>query len=145
MNKSLFAVCGLVLVLNGCATDSGQRGFKPFRVEATNVGYVSVDVIDGQYIVVSQEPVYVKQDTDNAIYWYLKPGGPYYFPDTTQDRGIDFQAPHPTALSCHVDNGDKYTFICTYKKSSKKKYLYAIKVTKDGTNILMSDPTVMNN
>ena len=145
MNRLLVAVCGLVVVLTGCATGGSQRGFKAFQAEATNTGNVSVDVIDEQYIVVSAEPVYIKQGTDNAIYWYLKSGGAYYFPDTTQDRGIDFQAPHPTALSCHLDNGDKYTFVCTYKKSSKKKYLYAIKVTKDGTNILTSDPTVMNN
>jgi hypothetical protein len=145
MNRLLVAVCGLILVLTGCGTGGSQRGFKSFLVEATSTGYVSVDVIDEQYIVVNVEPVYIKQDTDNAIYWYLKPGGAYYFPDTRQDRGIDFQAPHPTDLSCHLDNGDKYTFICTYKKAPKKKYLYLIKVTKDGTNFLTSDPTVMNN
>ncbi|MDQ2962901.1 MAG: hypothetical protein M3R31_07030 [Pseudomonadota bacterium] len=143
MNKFLFAAVGVVLALTACTI--GQRGFKSFGVQATNVGYVSVDVIDDYYIVVSQEPIYVKQQEDNAIYWYLKPGGPYYFPDTKQDRGIDFQSPHPTGLSCHLDNGDQYTFICTYKKATKKKYLYTIKVTKDGKNILISDPTVMNN
>lgn len=145
MNKFRFAIVGVLLVLTACAGGMSQRGYKPFLVLTKNVASLSVDVIDNEYIVVSQEPIYVKQDDDNEIYWYLNPGGQYYFPDTVQDRGIDFQQPHPVQLSCHTYNGDKYTFVCTYKKSNKKKYFYIIKVTKDGTNILKSDPTVMNN
>jgi hypothetical protein len=144
MNKSRFAVVGFVLLLAACAGGL-QRGHKPFGVLAMNITSLSVDVLDDQYIVISQEPIYVKQDDDNAIYWYLNPSGPYYFPDTVQDRGIDFQQPNPVQLSCHINNGDKFTFVCTYKKSNKKKYFYTIKVTKDGTNIVKSDPTVMNN
>src|SRR5712691_8505642 len=146
MNKSLslIAAVGLVLVLTACAP-GGMRGYKPFGVRAMNESSVSVDVIDDQYIVVSQEPIYVKQDEDNAIYWSLNPGGAYYFPDTPQDRGINFQPPPLPQLMCHTYNGDKYTFVCTYKMATKKKYLYTIKVTKNGSNILTSDPTVMNN
>ena len=144
MNKSQLAAVGFALVLAACAA-GGLRGYTPFGVQAKNLGYVSVDVIDDQYIVVSQEPIYIKQDDDNKIYWYLDSSRPYYFPDTMQDRGIDFQAPHPTALDCHIDNGNKYTFVCTYKRATKKKYPYTIKVTKDGTTIVKSDPTVMNN
>jgi hypothetical protein len=146
MNKSLtvIAAVGFVSVLSACASQ-GTRGFRPFGVQATNEGSVSVDVVDDAYIIVSQEPIYVKQGEDNAIYWSLNPGGPYYFPDTPQDRGINFQPPPLPQLSCHTYNGDKYTFVCTYKRAEKKKYLYTIKVTKDGSRMLTSDPTVMNN
>jgi hypothetical protein len=145
MNKSLFAVIGFALVVSACAAVGVQRGYKPFGVQAKNVAALSVTVVDDQYIVISQEPIYVKQDDDNAIYWYLDPNGSYYFPDTVQDRGIDFQQPQPVQLRCSTDGGNKFVFVCTYKKSNKKKYFYSIKVTKDGTNMVKSDPTVMNN
>lgn len=145
MNKSRFAVIGFVLILTACAPGGLQRAYKPFGVVAQNITSLSVDVLDDQYIVISQEPIYVKQDDDNSIYWYLNPSGPYYFPDTVQHRGIDFQQPEPAHLRCHLNNGDKFTFVCEYNKSNKKKYLYTIKVTKDGTNMVKSDPTVMNN
>ena len=145
MNKSLLTAVGFALVLTACATGA-QKGFKPFGVRAANMAYVSVGVVNDAYIVVSQEPIYVQQSDDNAIYWSLDPSGPYYFPDTPRDRGISFQPPppHPTDLKCTTDGGDKYTFVCTYKRATKTKYPYLIKVTKDGTNILKSDPTVMN-
>jgi hypothetical protein len=145
MNKSRFAVVGFVLILTACATGGLQRAYKPFGVVAQNVTSVSVDVLDDQYIVISQEPAYVKQDDDNKIYWYLNPAGPYYFPDTGHDHGIDFQQPQPAHLSCHLNAGDKFTFVCEYTRSSKRKYFYTIKVTKDGTTMVVSDPTVMNN
>lgn len=144
MIRTLLAA-GFVLMLTACAIGT-QKGFKPFGVRATNMAYVSVSVINDTYIVVSQEPIYVRQGDDNAIYWSLDPNGRYYFPDTARDHGIDFQPPppHPTDLKCTTDNGDIYTFVCTYKRATKSKYPYTIKVTKDGTNILKSDPTVMN-
>jgi hypothetical protein len=144
MNRTLLAA-GFVLLLAACATGT-QKGFKPFVVRAAAVSYVSVDVIGDTYIIVSQEPIYVQQGDTNAIYWYLDPSKSYYFPDTPRDRGITFQPPppHPTDLKCSTDGGDKYTFVCTYKRATKAKYPYLIKVTKDGTTILKSDPTVMN-
>lgn len=143
MNKSLFAIVGIVLVLTACGAPS-PRVYKPFGVQISNIVSVSVDVINDKYIVVSQEPIYVRQSDDNAIYWNLDSTQPYYFPDTPQNRGIDFQQPHPTDLRCGLDSGNRYTFVCTYKRAPKNKYPYTIKVTKDGNNIVKSDPTVMN-
>jgi hypothetical protein len=144
MNRKLLAAAVFVLTLAACA--GAQKGFKSFVLQAANTAYVSVSVINDAYIIVSQEPIYVQQGNDNAIYWSLDPSGPYYFPDTPRDRGISFQPPppHPTDLKCNTDGGDKYTFVCTYKRATKDKYPYLIKVTKDGTTILKSDPTVMN-
>ena len=95
------------------------------------------------YIVVDQEPIYIKQNEYNAIFWAVD--STYYFPDTNSDQGIEFDNPKPVGLKCGVqpDTNGK-TFYCTYKRSNKAKYRYTIKVTKDGTNILKSDPTIMN-
>lgn len=144
MNKSLFAAAGFALVLTACAA-TGERGaYKPFGAQAKNIAYASVSVINDQMIVVGQEPIYVKQTEDNALYWYLDPAGPYYFPDTKKDKGIDFDTRPLPGAKCNADPQDNKTFICTYKRANRGKYPYTIKVTKDGTNILKSDPTVMN-
>ncbi len=143
MNRSLIAAIGLVLALSGCATADGNRpGFRPFAVKAANVAYASVAVVNDK-IVVSQEPIYVQQSTENTLYWYLDPTGPYYFPDTNRDKGIEFIRPIPGGR-CKADPQDNKTFVCTYVRANKGKYPYMIKVTRDGTTILNSDPTVFN-
>ena len=96
-------------------------------------------------IVVSQEPIFVQQDTDNTIYWSLPPGGAYFFPNTSQNPGIRFDNPQMPNTQCNLYREDKYTYVCTYKKANRAKYPYTIRVTKNGTDILKSDPTVLNN
>ena len=146
MRKSIvsLAVVGSAVVLSACAP--GLRSYRPF-VYATpsNEASVNVDVSDDQYIVVSAEPIYIKQSDDNAIYWSLPPGGPWWFPNSGQDQGIAFQPPAPVQTNCGWYNGNKYTFVCTYKKSNKKKYTYIITVTNGSSPPIHSDPTVMNN
>jgi hypothetical protein len=132
----------IVLLCAGCQT---QPSFREFVVRTLAANYASVQVVNDAYIVVSQEPIYVQQETDNAVYWSLPPGGPYYFPPKGSAKpGIVFDPPRMPQTDCYNYNGDRYTFVCTYKKANKKKYTYAINVTKDGTNIITSDPTVMN-
>ncbi len=101
------------------------------------------------YIVVGQEPVYIVQRADpgddNYIFWKLPSGGVWFFPDDAHDKGIEFDSP-PLSRQCQRFNSDKYTFVCTYKKTTKKKYPYVIKVVKaDGDTPIKSDPSVMNN
>jgi hypothetical protein len=141
MSKSLFVAVGLVLVLTGCAD---TPTFRHFGVRTTNVAYASVQVVSDKVIVVSQEPIFVQQEEDNAIYWSLPQGGTYFFPSTTQNPGIQFDNPQMPRTECKLHN-DKWTYVCTYKKANRAKYPYTIRVTKNGTDILKSDPTVMNN
>lgn len=145
MNKSLFAAVGMVLALTACATDVGMRpGFKSFVVQATNVAHTSVSVVNDR-IVVSQEPIYVRQSENSTLYWHLDPNDSYFFPDTARDKGIDFIPPPPLpGRPCKVDPQNNKIFVCTYVRVIKGKYQYMIKVTKDGTTILNSDPTVFN-
>ena len=148
MNKRLPVVVALAFIVTACATEGGPKGYRPFGVGLSSVVSVSVDVVDDRgeaYIVVSQEPVYVQQSNTNAIYWSLSPTGPYYFSNTPQDPGIKFQPALPGNPPCGYYNNDPRTYFCTYNRLHKGKYSYEVRVTKDGTNIVKSDPTVMNN
>lgn len=171
VDKSLRTSAALVLLLTACASGrmgqegdkpnfiaAGQetyrpvsrwwpQGYNPFIVffTAPTPNFPNVFVRDDMYIVVDQEPIYIKQNDYNAIFWALDPTSPYYFPDTNRDQGIEFDSPKPTSLKCGAQSDtDGKTFYCTYKRSNKAKYRYTIKVTKDGTQILKSDPTIMN-
>ena len=146
MNKSLPIAVGFcfVIILGGCA--HGPQ-YREFGVSAASVASASVQVVDGETIVVSQEPIFVKQvdlasERDNQIFWSLPPGGTYSFP-TGPRPGIQFERPLP-GLRCGLHNNDKYTFVCNYKRAARGKALYTIRVT-DGTRVIESDPTVMNN
>ena len=145
MKKSHVAAVALALLLTGCAAHFGDpKAYRDFGVRTGNVAYASVQVVADQYIVVSQEPIFVKQDTDNTIYWSLPPGGAYYFlPTTTPNPGIVFDNPQMPRTECDLYNGDKWTYVCTYKRANRAKYPYTIRVT-NGTDIVKSDPTVMN-
>lgn len=144
MKKSLLAACALAVLLTACALD--PRAYREFGVRTASNAFASVQVVADRFIVVSQEPIYVQQDEDNAIYWSLPQGGAYWFgPKGSHKPGIVFENPQMPQTDCDYFKGDKYTYVCTYKKANKKKYPYAIHVTKDGTNFLDSDPTAMNN
>lgn len=142
MNKSLPVAVGFALVLTACA--HGPQ-FRDFGVRTASVAYASVQVVGEQIIVVSQEPIFVQQDEDNTVYWSLPAGGTYFFPNSNQNPGIKFDNPMMPRTQCDLYNHDKYTYVCTYKKANRAKYPYTIRVTKNGTDILKSDPTVMNN
>ena len=97
------------------------------------------------FIIVSQEPIFVQQDTDNTIFWSLPAGGAYFFRMLNENPGIDFDNPQMPQTQCDLFNHDKYTYVCTYNKANRAKYPYTIRVTKNGTDIVKSDPTIMNN
>ena len=149
------AVAFTLLLLTACAStgpgrtgDSGPDLSTPayrwsllygrFFVNPTS-GSPKVYLVDDAYIVVDQEPILIRQGDMNAIYWTIDPGSAYWF----QERdGIKFATPHPTALRCDRTT-DVKIYLCTYKRSDKKKYPYTINVTR-GAKDLTSDPTVMN-
>ena len=142
MNKSLPVAAVFTLILTACA--HGPQ-FRDFGVRTSSVAYASVQVVGEQVIVVSQEPIFVQQEDDNTIYWSLPAGGAYFFPNSNQNPGIRFDNPQMPRTQCDLHNHDKYTYVCTYKKANRAKYPYTIRVTRNGTDILKSDPTVMNN
>jgi hypothetical protein len=147
--RSLFVAVGLGLLLAGCAHTGDAPAFRDFGVRTESVAYASVQVVGDDTIVVSQEPIFVKQemeasDRDNKIFWSLPPGGTYFFSNTNQNPGIKFDRPMPNTR-CDYYNNDKYTYVCMYKRANRDKYPYTIRVTKNGTDILKSDPTVLNN
>jgi hypothetical protein len=168
MNKPLITAAASVLLLTACTSDGIRQdgdkvassatqgtyrpvsrwwpqGFNPFIVSAPSPNFPNVFVKEDLYIVVDQEPIYLKQNDYNAIFWALDATSSYYFPDTNRDQGIEFDSPKPTSLKCGAQpDTNAKTFYCTYKRSNKDKYHYTIKVTKDGTTILKSDPTIMN-
>lgn len=143
---NIFPLLAVVLLLTSCAHPMGDKpGFRDFGVTSANVANASVQVVSDRFIIVSQEPIFVQQDTDNTVYWSLPPGGAYFFPNTYENPGIRFDNPQMPQTRCDLFNHDKYTYVCTYKKANRAKYPYTIRVTRNGTDIVKSDPTVMNN
>ena len=136
----------LVLLCSACASDSGGgNGYREFPITALSSANASLKVVNDQYIVVNQEPIYVLQDQDNELLFYLPPAGAYYFlPKTSSYPGIVFDPPQMPQTDCDIYQNNNRAYRCTYKKANKKKYTYTIHVTKDGSTILKSDPTVMN-
>jgi len=141
MSKFSFAAAGLAIVLTGCVDTPAYR---EFGVRTASVASASVQVVGDKFIVVSQEPIFVRQDQANTITWSLPQGGTYWFPNTNQNPGIEFDNPRMPNTRCDLLNNDKWTYVCTYNKANRAKYPYTIRVTKNGTDILKSDPTVMN-
>lgn len=148
MKQRAFIVVALSLALAACTSvrkdDITWSGAN--LMTAPNPGNPKVFVADDKYIVVDQDPIYVKQSTGSntyEIYWSLGSGSVYYFPDDNRNKGIDWDRPPPPGLQCGaMDNARTYK--CKFNKlNEKKKYAYVITVTKDGTNFLRSDPTVM--
>lgn len=150
MTKNGFAGALIVFALAGCAS----HGFVPIGVQSSNVASTSVEVVDDAYVIVGQEPIYVKQNDDpnsiNTIIWNLPPHGPWYFPGkNSENPGIVFVHGAPVQTNCDIqaEPSDPRIYVCTYKKippSGQKKYVYQITVM-NGTKILRSDPTAMNN
>jgi hypothetical protein len=142
-------IYALALLCSACASGGGGGGgrdvrYREFNVSMLNFGSASLAVVDDRYIVVNQEPIYVKQGEDNELLWFLPPGGAYYFlPKGSVAPGIVFDSPRMPQTECDI-YVNRWTYRCTYKKATKKKYAYTINVTKDGTTIVKSDPTVMN-
>lgn len=149
MNRSSLVAVGLAFLLTACAHTRDDPGFRDFGVRTASVAFASVQVVNDQIIVVSQEPIFVQQEEDpsrdNKIFWSLPPGGAYFFPNTSQNPGIRFDPPQMPRTECTLHNNDKYTYVCTYKRANRGKYAYTIRVTKNGTDIIKSDPTVLNN
>ena len=85
MNILPLLAVGVVLVSDLMRPSMGDKpGFRDFGVSSANVAYASVQVVSDRFIIVSQEPIFVQQDTDNTIYWSLPPGGAYFFSTNTQ-------------------------------------------------------------
>ena len=144
MSKSLFTAVGLALPLpTRCARYAGVQGIRTCvrpmsRVRASRSWTTSS-------IIVSQEPIYVQQDTDNTIYLVAAAGRCVFLPEHQSEPGDRFDNPQMPHTRCDLYNNDKWTYVCTYKKANRAKYPYTIRVTRNGTDILKSDPTVMNN
>ena len=144
MSKRALIVVVSSLALAACTSarigDITWSGPNPFL--APNPTNPKVYVADDKYIVVDQEPVFVKQGAGgNEVYWSLG-SSPYYFPDDNRNKGIEWDRPHPTNLHCSATDAGK-TFKCTFDRTPKKKYAYTITVTKDGSTFLKSDPSIM--
>ena len=67
------------------------------------------------------------------------------FRTRTRIRGSGSTAADAAIPAAIYYNNDKYTYVCTYRRANRDKYPYTIRVTKNGTDILKSDPTVLNN
>lgn len=132
------------LAVAACAgmrsADVNWAGANPFA--APNAANPKVYVADDKYIVVDQEPIFVKQGSAGNEIWWTMGSSAYTFPDDNRNKGVEWDRPHPTNLRCGAIDAGK-TYKCTFDRIPKKKYAYTITVTKDGVNFLKSDPTVM--
>jgi hypothetical protein len=132
VKKILFAALG-ALLLASCAH------FRPDDRQFADPTRPAVNVVGGQFIVVSQEPlVFLKDQRDVVITWQLPPNANLRFPrdGIVIDKGGD------EFVNCGVrDEGLRFS--CTNRHTRPGKYRYTIRV-QAGNRALESDPFIMN-
>lgn len=109
-----------------------------------------VSILDGQYIVVDQEPlVFTAKQKDVRITWQLPREGGYRFPKD----GITFSdGKERSGLLATIDkqisdcgpseNGLQFT--CVNRHEKQGRYKYTIKVERDGKALEPLDPSIDN-
>jgi hypothetical protein len=138
--KSALAVLAAV-VLASCAIKDPRPGS---GFDFVNPTRPLVNVVDGRYIVVDQEPLVFRKDQTNVtITWSLPPNSKLRFPPDSQGERAGIQILNGgDEFSCKVGE-DRLTFSCLNRHTRPGKYNYVIRVVVDG-KIVQSDPTVMN-
>lgn len=133
MKKNLVVAVAATLVLSACASHHGHM------TRAMDPRNPSVFVVDGKYIVVNQEPIYIPlKDGPTTIVWQLPKDSPYSFPANgiaIADGGEEFK--------CNLE-ADKTRFACRFKNSKSGKYKYTISVTGGSEPIKPLDPVIVN-
>lgn len=132
MKKILFVALA-ALLLSSCAQHRYMHG------HLTDSTRPLVNVVGGQFIVVSQEPlVFLKEQRDVVITWQLPPNSGLRF----ARNGIDIEKGGDEFVNCGVRN-DGLSFSCTNRHTKPGKYSYTIRV-QAGDKVLQSDPFIMN-
>lgn len=127
MKKTVLIALATAVLLAACATVEE----KPRLPRETTV------TVDGEYIVVDQEPIVVRGQ-NVTIGWRIATPGYEFPPD-----GVVFQEPRGQFINC-APKGN--LFQCLDRNTVKGRFKYTIKVRPTGTarTPYPLDPTVMN-
>lgn len=136
MKKTMLVAAATGLLLSACASHHARDA----RVTKFNPHNPNVYVEDDKYIVVDQEPIYIrKNDKKTIIVWQLPKGSPYSFPAD----GIVIAKPDGE-FDCNVE-ADKQRFRCKFENSKDGSYKYTIRVIGGAGPIKPLDPYIVNN
>lgn len=161
MKNWLFSSALFALLLAGCASMGhmdqsgrlGQEGFDPKVVRRPQPLEPNVFIVEGEYIVIDQEPIRVPRagpGTDErrvTIAWALEAGSPYTFPG---EGGVNIFAetpgkPGPQNLNCAALRPQHKVFVCRYDRPpSGTRFKYSVTVMKGSTPLEKLDPHIMN-
>ena len=131
MARLLLALAAVAL-LSSCAHMAPGRSGEPTPVDV----YANAD----GYLVVNQEPIYVKAK-DARITWRLPAvGGLTFAPGA--ERIIVTESP-PGEFKCEVADAGK-TLVCIDRNSKPGRYKYMLTVQQDGKRLEPLDPSIVN-
>jgi hypothetical protein len=129
-----------------CHDDMGVQAPDPMKPK--------ISIVDGQYLVVNQEPlVFTPRQRDVQIVWHLPAAMGYRF----TEEGISFQDKRDEKRSRMTLNGttdeeivkcerreEGLTFTCLNRHTKPGTYKYTITIeSKDGRKLTL-DPTIVN-
>ena len=132
MKKTMLVAAATGLLLSACAShDVRVNKFDPLNP--------NVYVEDDKYIIVDQEPIYIKPDGKKPIIiWQLPKGSPYSFPVD----GIEIVKPDGE-FHCNLE-ADKQRFRCKFENTIPGRYKYTIRVIGGSGPIRPLDPYIVN-
>lgn len=132
MKKTMLVAAATGLLLSACASHD-------VRVSKFDSHNPNVYVEDDKYIVVDQEPIYIrKDDKKTVIIWQLPKGSPYSFPAD----GIVITLPDGE-FNCNLE-ADQQRFRCKFENSKPGRYKYTIRVIGGTGPIKPLDPYIVN-
>ena len=135
MKKTILVAAVAGLMLSACASHHPPHA----RMIKPDPHNPNVYVVDDKYIVVNQEPIYIRKDDKKAIIiWQLPKDSQYSFPED----GIVIAKPD-REFECNLE-GDKQRFRCKFENSKPGRYKYTIKVIGGAGPIKPLDPYIVN-
>lgn len=130
----MLALLVAALALAGCATSTRLQPGVPFNPERPRVF-----VLDGKFIAVDQEPVYITRK-DATIVWELPADQKLTFPKD----GIVISGEQARDFTCRPGESTR-TFSCRLVfPRSNAIYKYSIKVELDGKPLKPLDPSMIS-
>ncbi len=127
MKKTVLIAVAAAVVLAACVTMEAEKAGTPRETTVT---------VNGNYIVVDQEPIIVRGQ-NVTIVWRIATSG-YAFPSD----GVVFRDPRGQ-FTCQPKG---HIFLCQDRNTERGSFKYTIKVVSTGTakTPYPLDPTVMN-
>jgi hypothetical protein len=155
MKNSVFIAVAFVFMLTACASGRfSVEGFSAYNglfVKKPNPNNPNVFVNDDTYIIVDQEPIHlrIKSNKRPVIVWALDNNTTYVFANPAISSFTPVGSSPPlTNVDCPMQgsgSGPGQQFlVCAYDAPATGKYTYTLRIINSKGNVIVSDPSIMN-